>query len=547
MSATAPESDHRWELLVRGEDGPARPVPIPADEPLLVGRGEDCGLSLSDDGVSRHHARLQAVDAGVRITDLDSTNGTTVDDRSVETVTVDRGGSLAFGPVEAELRDRGARDREERAGGRRPASGETRVAMAAEPVETVSRRVVDGRLVPPDEPGEPGDAGSRLWLAYRVSHALARSSDLEQAFEEVLHAVFQATSAERVALLAPPPGIDEDEETELVVWAAASQGGGEDRIAVSRTVVDDVVANGVSILSRDATEDARYEAAESVVAADIRSVACAPLASDEGVLGAIYADSRSVAGALTEEDLELLSLIGNEAGAALRRQRLVAEREQSFLDAVRAVVATVDAKDGYTHRHSERVAAVAARLAREAGWEVEDESLILLAGLVHDVGKIAVPDAILNKEGGLTDEEFGAMKDHAARGDDILAQTESERFQAVRPGVRHHHERWDGAGYPDGLAGEEIPPLGRVLAVADVIDALTSNRSYRDPMPLGEAVDIVREDAGSHFDPAVARAAEALYERDELDPSSEEVEAFLRGRGGRERQEGRNGGEELET
>lgn len=539
MSATAPESDHRWELLLGGKEGGERRVPIPAGEPLLVGRGDDCSLVLEDDGVSRHHARLQAVEGGVRIADLGSTNGTTVDDRAIESVTLDRGGSVAFGPVEARVvdRDAGTADGsgEGDRGGRRdaPGAGHTRVAMAADPVETVSRRVVDGRLLSPEERGEaPEGEGSRLWVAYQVSHALARSSDLEDAFQEVIHAVFRATSAERVALLAPPGDADDDEEADLVVWAAASQGGGEDEITVSRTVVDDVVSNGVSVLSRDATVDDRYEAAESVVAADIRSVACAPLASDEGVLGAIYADSRSVAGALTEEDLELLSLIGNEAGAALRRQRLVAEREQSFLDAVRAVVATVDAKDGYTHRHSERVAAVAARLAREAGWEVEDESLILLAGLVHDVGKIAVPDAILNKEGGLTDEEFGTMKDHAARGDAILAQTESERFQAVRPGVRHHHEQWDGSGYPDGLAGEEIPRLARLLGVADVIDALTSNRSYRDPMPLAEAVEIVQEDAGSHFDPAVARAAKALFERDELDPSSEEVEAFLRGRSG---------------
>lgn len=530
MTPGPSSADHRWELVVPREEGADLRLPVPSDGSLLVGRDEDCDVRLEDDGVSRHHARLRAGEEGVRITDLGSTNGTSVDGREIESATLERSGSVAFGPVEAGLRRRAASRGPEGPSAPRSGAGGTRVAMAADPVETVSRRVVDGRLVAPDEAEADEGAGSRLWLAYRVSHALARSSDLEQAFREVLEAVFRATSAERVALLAPPSGATTGEaEEELVVWAAASQDGDEDEIQVSRTVVEDVVTNGVSVLSRDATADERYEDAESVVMGDIRSVACAPLASDEGVLGAIYADSRSVAGALTDEDLELLSLIGNEAGAALRRQRLVAEREQSFLDAVRAVVATVDAKDGYTHRHSERVAAVAARLAREAGWEVEDESLILLAGLVHDVGKIAVPDAILNKEGGLTDEEFGRMQEHAARGDEILAQTESERFQAVRPAVRHHHERWDGSGYPDGLAGEQIPRLGRVLAVADVIDALTSDRSYRDPMPLSEAVEVVREGAGSHFDPALARAAGALHERGELDPSSEEVDRFLRG------------------
>lgn len=529
MSRPSPDTRRwRWELLIRQEDRSDRRVPLADGQAVVVGRSADCDLRLQHAGISRRHCRLEPDDAGLRVEDLDSTNGTYVDGRRVGEETVEAGQELAFGPLVAEVRERTPGEREGERDARPDGGGDTRVAVADQQVETVSRKPAGTQVVAPDEPEAAEEGRSRLWLAYHVSHALARSSDLDSVFDEVIDAVFEATAAERVALLAPPRD-DGEEESELVVWAAASQAEGTDEISVSRTVVEDVVSNGVSVLSRDASDDARYEAAESVVAGNIRSVACAPLNSDEGVLGAIYADTRSVVGALSEEDLELLSLIGNEAGVALRRQQLVAEREQSFLDAVRAVVATVDAKDGYTHRHSERVAATAARLTREAGWEMDDESLILLAGLVHDVGKIGVPDDILNKEGGLTDEEYGQMKDHAAHGDRILAQTESERFQAVRPGVRHHHERWDGQGYPDGLAGEDIPMLGRVLAVADVLDALTSDRSYRDPMSLQEALEIVLEDAGTHFDPEIARAAKALYERGELNPSPEEVEEFLRG------------------
>jgi HD-GYP domain-containing protein (c-di-GMP phosphodiesterase class II) len=148
----------------------------------------------------------------------------------------------------------------------------------------------------------------------------------------------------------------------------------------------------------------------------------------------------------------------------------------------------------------------------------EEQATVQLSGLLHDVGKIAVPDAILNKPGRLTDEEFGEMLQHPVHGDRILGNIQSPSIKAVLPGVRSHHEKWDGTGYPDRLAGEDIPLLGRLLGVADVFDALTSARAYRGAMPADAAVNIIREGSGTHFDPRLAELVIELHERGVLLP-----------------------------
>jgi HD-GYP domain-containing protein (c-di-GMP phosphodiesterase class II) len=187
-----------------------------------------------------------------------------------------------------------------------------------------------------------------------------------------------------------------------------------------------------------------------------------------------------------------------------------------FLDVMKAIAAIIDAKDGYTHRHSERVAAFAVRLAQQLGLSADERSVVELSGLLHDVGKIGVPDAILNKPGKLTDEEFAEMRRHPGHGAAILANIESAKVTELLPGVKYHHERWDGTGYPEGLRGEEIPLIGRILSVADFLDALTSERAYRKGLSIDDVVQMIREQAGRAFDPRVVEAAVSLHGRGEL-------------------------------
>jgi HD-GYP domain-containing protein (c-di-GMP phosphodiesterase class II) len=245
---------------------------------------------------------------------------------------------------------------------------------------------------------------------------------------------------------------------------------------------------------------------------------CVPLRTTDEVLGALYVDSLSGAGRFSEADLELLSAIGNQAGVALHRVRLLNELERLLLDTIRAIAATIDAKDGYTHRHSERVAMLARRLGQELQLSSEELATVQLSGLLHDVGKIAVPDAILNKAGRLTAEEFEEMKKHPGHGARILANIQNASILAVLPGVKSHHEKWDGTGYPEGLQGDAIPLLARLLGVADVFDALASARSYRAALPAQQVVDIIKEGAGTHFEPSLAELVVRLHERGDLLP-----------------------------
>jgi putative two-component system response regulator len=176
----------------------------------------------------------------------------------------------------------------------------------------------------------------------------------------------------------------------------------------------------------------------------------------------------------------------------LRIKRLVEERESAEA-VVFALARAVEAKSPYTHGHSERVARGALRLARALGLAAEQCEVLRKGALLHDIGKISVPDAILNKAGPLTDAEYEQVKGHAAQGAHIVEPLHSVR-DAV-PLIRWHHERLDGKGYPDGLSGEQIPLLVRILSVADTYDALSSERPYRPPLPPDECLRLLRENA----------------------------------------------------
>jgi len=184
------------------------------------------------------------------------------------------------------------------------------------------------------------------------------------------------------------------------------------------------------------------------------------------------------------------------------------ELHRSYMLTVRALASAVEARDAYTGKHAERVAAYGLALAEAYGLRLGDEPQIEFGFLLHDVGKVAVPDAILFKPGPLTEAERIVMQQHPVTGSEIVR--EIEFLGAAREVIRSHHERWDGTGYPDALAGDEIPIAARVFAVADTLDALTTRRPYREPSMLDEARRIIDSGNGSHFDPEVITAFRAL-------------------------------------
>jgi HD-GYP domain-containing protein (c-di-GMP phosphodiesterase class II) len=491
-----------------------RVLPLTPGQAITAGRTPQCDLQLDDPAVSRRHCTITYSDKGVLVRDLQSANGTFLNERAIREGTAQVGDEIRIGKTIIEIRDPSAASPRRKSG--------TVVLEDASPIESVIQRRIEPTsidwLSTTDKPSS-GElalaqrAQRHLSALHRVSEVLSTARTLDKLSEATLIAILEELPADRTAVVLRR----EDPTSQPEVVAARTRAGSPaERFTVSRTLVSDVMAKGLSVFAHDASSDVRFSEGQSVIGQHVRSVMCVPLRTTDQVLGALYVDSLSGVGRFNETDLELLAAIGNQAGVALHRVRLVGELERLLLDTVKAIAATIDARDGYTHRHSERVSVLTGQLARELGWSDDDRQTAELSALLHDVGKIAVPDAILNKPDKLTAEEYAAMQKHPLHGARILGNIESATVKAILPGVQYHHERWDGTGYPEGLKGENIPILGRLLGVADFYDALTSARAYRPAMQPTEAIALVIAGAGQHFDPAIAAAAARLFERGEL-------------------------------
>ena len=178
------------------------------------------------------------------------------------------------------------------------------------------------------------------------------------------------------------------------------------------------------------------------------------------------------------------------------------ENENLFLHVVECLADAIDAKDNYTKGHSGRVAQYSKEIAERLGYDEKQQEKIFMMGLLHDVGKIGVPDEVINKPGRLSEEEFAKIQKHPAIGGRILGNI--KEMPELAAGAKWHHERYDGTGYPEGLAGEDIPEAARIIAVADAYDAMTSNRSYRGVLPQEKVRQEIERGKGSQFDPKFA-------------------------------------------
>jgi HD-GYP domain-containing protein (c-di-GMP phosphodiesterase class II) len=499
--------------LVIPSDG--RAFKVRPGRPLTIGRMPQCEVQIDDQAVSRRHCTVEAAVDWLMVVDLGSANGTFINDEAIERARLAPGDRLQVGSTTLECRPSEI------------GSADDTAFLAADRsvIESVIRRRIEPSrfdwlspsLIATPEQDLLGRAQRHLATLHSISERLAGARDAQTVADDVLRAVLEVTGADRGALLLRQ-GSGAEENIQLASAYTKKAGAADEPFAVSRTIVSDVVGKGVSTFAHDAAADERFKEGQSIIGQRIRSVMCVPLRTGDAILGALYVDTLSGPGQFNDADLELLAAVGNQAGVALHRVRLLGDLERLLLDTIRAIAATVDAKDGYTHRHSERVAALARRLAAEIGQGPDVQGHAELAALLHDVGKIAVPDSILNKPGRLEPAEFSALKEHPVHGARILSNIQSPLVTAILPGVKHHHERWDGNGYPDGLSGEEIPLLGRLIGVADFVDALTSSRSYRGALTIEETAELIRQGSGKHFDPRIAEAALALHARGKLAP-----------------------------
>ena len=241
----------------------------------------------------------------------------------------------------------------------------------------------------------------------------------------------------------------------------------------------------------------------------ITSYLVLPIAADDGVERSLLLGWQK-ARALSDDELGQARQIANQFAVALANSQLLANLEKLASGTIEALARTVDAKSRWTSGHSERVADLAARIAQTMGCDEQQVTIIRRGGLMHDIGKIGIPLAILDKPERLTDEEYREIKHHPSIGAKILEPIDA--FRNILTVVEQHHEKFDGSGYPNGLAGEEIDLNARILAVADVWDALVSARPYRDGWVHARARKLITEGSGSHFDPQVVTAFLAIMD-----------------------------------
>jgi putative nucleotidyltransferase with HDIG domain len=222
------------------------------------------------------------------------------------------------------------------------------------------------------------------------------------------------------------------------------------------------------------------------------------------IIGGLEAINK-IEGNFNEEDIQLLTAFADQAATVLLLARLYADANELFLDTIQAITTAIDAKDPYTRGHAQRVSEFSTVMANELNLPAETIHQIRVGGLLHDVGKIGVPDSILTKPGRLSNDEFEKMKEHPSTGAQIMGKV--RMLQEELPALAEHHERIDGKGYPEGLHDEEITLIGRIVAVADVFDALTSNRPYREALSGEEALEILNNNRDTHLD---SRCVDAL-------------------------------------
>lgn len=274
---------------------------------------------------------------------------------------------------------------------------------------------------------------------------------------------------------------------------------------VGRCLMEVVRDCGSGVLTNDTAMDGRL----AVVQAVARQVVAVPIRRQEEVAGCMFA-LNSRGGAFTPAEMKLLTRIAEESAVYLENAMLFQDVSSLLMGVLHAMTAAIDAKDSYTRGHSLRVARLAQLLGQQVSLDAAGGQRLYIAGLLHDVGKIGIPESILHKAGRLSQEEFEVMKRHPTIGARILADI--RQVQDILPAVLHHHERYDGRGYPDGLAGTDIPLNARIIGLVDALDAMTSDRVYRRGLPLQVALSEIRRCAGTHFDPRLCEALLAARE-----------------------------------
>jgi len=345
-------------------------------------------------------------------------------------------------------------------------------------------------------------AGHRLEVILDVTRHLMSVTDLTSLLQLMAEATQELLASDRATIF-----IVDHDRGEL--WSRIALGTGEIRIPIGTGIAGTVAQTGEVINIPDAYADPRFNPEpDQQTGYQTKSLLTFPMTGQEGrVIGVFQAVNKHGGGPFTSADEDTLASLAASAAVAVENAHLVAEQKQLWQSLIETLAMTVDARDQQTAGHSQRVTRYADVIGRAMGLKGKDLEKLRAAALLHDYGKIAVRDKFLQKPGKLDEAEFAYMKAHAEKTFEFLAHLVFPRDMRDVPVIAsQHHERMDGKGYPKGLSAESIVLGARIVAAADVFDALTSPRYYKPAYPLDKTLEIMDGMAGDHLDPKVVAA-----------------------------------------
>ena len=337
-----------------------------------------------------------------------------------------------------------------------------------------------------------------IFAIYKFANQLNSMDSLEDVVNSVVNFVADFMFSKRVSIML----LDEKGEYLTVKGAIGLEEEivSKTRIKRGEAIAGKVLETGKAVIVNDIgsikAESDRYSEYKSFMSFPLMQV---PLKTTNLSLGIINVTNRFGDQPYTKEDLENLDFIADTASVAINNQLKSIEIEKSYFMTMKALAAAVEEKDRYTRGHSERVKTYAVELARRLGLSSETISTIEYACVLHDIGKIGIPDVIIHKDRDLTEEEYQQIKEHPAKGEKIIRVIPF--LEPAQPIIRHHHERFDGTGYPDGIEGKDIELGARIIAIADTYDAMTTDRPYRGPLSQDHTIAVLKEQKGKQFDP----------------------------------------------
>lgn len=341
----------------------------------------------------------------------------------------------------------------------------------------------------------------RLKMLLKVAGSISQEMQLDKLLRLIMDEVKQVLQCDRCTVF-----VLDRERDEL--WSRVAHGEAEIRFPAHLGIAGAVVKTGEVINIPDAYADQRFNAnIDRQTGYHTRNLLSAPMRNRPGEIIGVFQTLNKLGGPFTGDDEEILNAISVLAATQIENAQLYEEQKKTFDSLVETLASTIDARDPLTAGHSQRIALYADEIARVQQLPAQEREVLRISALLHDYGKIAVREAVLTKNDRLTAEEYSHIRNHAAFTRSILEKIHfSRELKQVPLIAASHHERLDGSGYPAGLRADEIPALSKILAVADVFDALTSRRHYRTRMDFAEVIQLLLDGAGTQFDATVVEA-----------------------------------------